>query len=150
MTFTAGSIKEVSLGRRIFQVPAGCDAKVDLGGFVSNNEVFLGGGGVQDKHGQWIIQPHGPSPSKAFHPWSIEGLELGIDHETGDLQWLHGLQQGEPFDVTIALADDTVYGGVGSLTDRIQYSTRSGTATVSLGGAETPEPGRTNPGLVPL
>ncbi len=135
MTYIAGSIAEASLGNRIFQVVASCDAKIDLGGYVARTETIYGSGGVWDRNGRCVIAPD-PNPAvvKTSTQWSIEDLEVAIDTANSDLQWLYTLRRLDSFGVTITLADDSVYGGTGIIVGAVQYSTRSGTAKLSLSG----------------
>jgi hypothetical protein len=137
MPFIAGSLLEASLNSTVFQVPADCDAKINLGGYVNKSENFLGTMGVPTAN-----------VSQELVPWSIQDLEVAIDVSNHDLEFLRKLaHSAELFPIIISLVDGSTYSGSGQIVGDIVFSTAKGTAKFSLAGPSFP--GYGDPGLTP-
>lgn len=118
MPQVGGSAKECSIRGRIFACMADVDVKIKLGG--SSNEV----------------QPNGNGTSrliKTAEAGAIEGLKVGINHDQGDPEFLQEVADSNEFvDVTVTLADDTVYQGSCQLTDMPGFSSKDAVAELTL------------------
>ena len=73
---------------------------------------------------------------KNVQPWSIEGLQVAINENRNDHQFLQELANGNVyFDVTVTYSGGATYGGKGQLVgDPPQHSAQSASATISLMG----------------
>lgn len=117
---TGGSIQEVTLKNRRFAVAADAESQIALGGF--NTE----------------IQPNGDGSVRAVKtrvPFKIDGVQLSIDTNAGDAEFLQELcDSNDLFPITITLVSGNTYQGVGTITGEVQFSTQNSTCTVSLQG----------------
>lgn len=115
-----GSIESVSIRGRLFPVASDADVNMKLGG--DENEVQANGDGTAR-----II--------KTATPWSLSGLNVEIDHDRADIEFLQEVSDGNDYvDVTITYASGATYQGVGILTGEVQASSQSATAPVALMG----------------
>jgi len=115
-----GSIIEVSLKGRIFAVAADAESNRKLGGW--ENEVQANGDGSAR-----II--------KTRVPLSIDGLTLEVDDARGDHEFLQGLaNEFDFFPISITYASNDTYSGRAIISGELQYSSKNGTAAVSLNG----------------
>ena len=120
MAAVGGSIESVSIGGRLFPVTADADAARSLGGFT--NDVQANGNGTAR-----II--------KTRVPWAISGLTVEVDDVRADQEFLQAAADNNEFEViVITLASGAVYQGLGTVTDKIEYSTTKTTADISLMG----------------
>lgn len=120
MAAVGGSIESVTLGGRIFAVPADAEAQRKLGGF--ENEVQANGDGTAR-----LI--------KTRYPLSIVGLTVEIDDDRGDQEFLQELSnRNDFFPVVISYASGSDYQGRAQIVGEVQASSQNATASVSLNG----------------
>lgn len=116
-----GSIKECSIRGRVFPVRGDADAKRVLGGY--QNEVRPNG--------------DGRSAVKVMKAtsWSISGLTLHVDDIRGDQEFLEEVAASHDYvPITLTLASDVTYQGLGTITDEYSFSTESSSVEVTLAG----------------
>jgi len=118
-----GSIESITVDSQPFAVAADADATLSLGGW--SNEV----------------QPNGNGTSRIIKtriPWSLTGLTVAIVDDNGDQETLQAVADGNVYvPCTIRMASGVVYQGTGTITDNIERSTQSATASLSLSGQGT-------------
>lgn len=120
MAAVGGPIETISLRGRTFSVAADAESQRKLGGF--ENEVQANGDGSAR-----II--------KTRVPLSITGLTLEVDDSRGDHEFLQEIANGSDFvPVGITYASGITYQGRAIVTDELQTSSQSATASVSLSG----------------
>jgi hypothetical protein len=123
MPATGGSIESMSIRGRLFPVASDAEANKKLGGF--ENEVAANGDGTAR-----LI--------KTRVPWSIEGLQIEVNDARADHEFLQEIADGFEFvAITMTLAGGVTYQGTGQLTDVVQASSQSATATVTVMGPGT-------------
>jgi hypothetical protein len=125
MAAVGGSIESVSLDGRTFAVPADAETQRNLGGF--SNEVLANGDGSAR------IQ-------KTRQPWSISGLQVSIDDDRGDHEFLQALANRKDFfPVAITYASGAVYQGSAIIAggEGLQVNTQNQTAELTLSGPRT-------------
>lgn len=115
-----GSIESVSIKNRLFPVAADADVTITLGGF--NNEVQSNGNGSTRQ-------------VKTRVPWMLDGVQVELDNNRGDLEFLQEVADGED-DVVIALTmvDGNVYQGQGTLEGEVTRSTQTATGPLAMKG----------------
>jgi|SRR5690554_705525 len=120
MAAVGGSIESVTIRGRLFPVAADAEAQRKLGGW--ENEVQSNGDGSAR-----II--------KTRVPMSITGLVLEVDDDRGDQEFLQDVANAQDFvPVGITYASGVTYQGRAIVTDELQGSSQSSTASVSLSG----------------
>ena len=120
MPAVGGSIQSLTIRGRIFPVASDAEANKKLGGF--ENEVQANGDGTARKIMTRV-------------PWSVDGLQVEINNDKGDHEFLQEIADGKDFvSMELELADGTVYAGTGTITDEIQASSQSTTASIKIGG----------------
>jgi len=120
MTAVGGSIESVTLNGRYFAVSADSDSNRKLGGF--ENEVQANGDGTAR-----LI--------KTRVPFNADGLQLSIDDDAGDHDFLQELaDMNDFFPITATYASGAIWQGSGQITGELQYSSQNATASVSLSG----------------
>lgn len=122
----AGPIESVSIGGRIFSVAQDADTSRKLGG--KENEIMMNGDGTAR-----TIQTR--------VAWSIAGLQLSIDDEQGDHEYLQQIADSarqEPINITYA--SGVTYGGAGTIVGEMTTSSANQTASLGLSG-----PGKLTP-----
>ena len=120
---TGGSIEGVTLFGAPFSCPADNDATIILGGAV--NEVQANGDGSAR-----LIKIRGP--------WKVTGLQLAVNNLTEDHAFLQSLADGNTFfPVTIRLASQKVYKGVGQIVGEVGQSTNGTVVSLELAGQGT-------------
>lgn len=120
MPAVGGSIESISIRGRLFPVASDAEANKKLGGF--ENEVAANG----DSTARLI---------KTKVPWSIDGLQVEINDTRGDAEFLQEIADALDFvDITMTLASKVTYAGTGTITDEVQSSSQSATATINLQG----------------
>lgn len=120
MPAVGGSIQSLSIKARVFPVASDAEANKKLGGF--ENEVQANGDGTARKIMTRV-------------PWSVDGLQVEINNDKGDHEFLQEIADSKDFvSMELELADGTVYAGTGTITDEIQASSQSTTATLKIGG----------------
>lgn len=120
-----GSIIEVSLDGRVFEVAADAESQRKLGGW--ENEVMASGSG-----GARII--------KTRVPLKLDGLALVTNDARGDAEYLQKLAGlFDFFPITVTFASLITYGAIAMITGEVQTSSQAATTPVTLegpGGAE--------------
>jgi len=115
-----GSISEVSIGGRIFAVAADSDSNRDIGGYMAE------------------VEPNGNGTARKIltrKPWVIDGLNLEVDDDRGDIEFLQAIADGPDFvPCIISYVSGISYTGQGSVTNEIQASSQSATVPVTLKG----------------
>lgn len=120
MPAVGGSIQSISIRGRIFPVASDAEANKKLGGF--ENEVQANGDGTAR-----LV--------KTRVPWAIDGLQIEINDDRADHEFLQEIADGLEFvSITMELASGTVYEGTGTITDEVQASSQNATATIKVGG----------------
>ena len=120
MAAIGGSIESVSLGGRLFAVPADLETNRKLGGF--ENEIQTNGNGTAR-----II--------KTRVPFSIDGLSVEIDDARADQEYLKTLADGKDFfTIAITYASGVSYSGKAQIVGEFQASSQNATCTISLMG----------------
>lgn len=120
MPAVGGSIQSLSIKGRVFPVASDAEANKKLGGF--ENEVQANGDATARKIMTRV-------------PWSVDGLQVEINNDKGDHEFLQEIADSKDFvSFELELADGTVYAGTGTITDEIQGSSQSTTATIKIGG----------------
>ena len=124
---TGGAIREISIAGRIFAVPADNDVTKRLGG--RQVEFQPNGDGIS---GRYIETPTG---------WTLDGVQVSIDENKGDGDFLKGIQGGtnptkrdDAYDVTITEASGHTRQGRGRITGELNFSTQNATATFTMMG----------------
>lgn len=126
MASIGGSIESVSLGGRLFAVPADIETQRKLGGF--ENEVQANGNGTAR-----LIKTRVAS--------SIDGLTVEIDDDNADQEFIQDLADSPDFFVfSITYVSGKVYQASMQIVGDVQGSSQNGTCTVSLMGTKlTPQ-----------
>lgn len=120
MAAIGGSIESVSLGGRLFAVPADLETNRKLGGF--ENEIQTNGNGTAR-----II--------KTRVPLSIDGLAVEVDDARADQEYLKDLADGKDFfTIAITYASGITYSGKAQIVGEFQSSSTSSTCSISLMG----------------
>ena len=117
---TGGSVESVTFDSRYFKVAGDADTTRDLGGF-SNEQ-----------------QPNGDGSArtiKSRKTWMVSGLQLEIDNNAGDLEFLQERTSADAYyPFVITYVDGNSYAGVGTVDGDLQASSQSATADVSFRG----------------
>ena len=120
MPAVGGSIQSISIRGRIFPVASDAEANKKLGGF--ENEVQSNGDGTAR-----LV--------KTRVPWSIDGLQIEINDDRGDHEFLKEIADSLDFvSITMELASGAVYEGTGTITDEVTASSQNATATITVMG----------------
>lgn len=123
MPAVGGSIQSVTIRGRVFPVASDAEANKKLGGF--ENEVQANGDGTARKIMTRV-------------PWSIDGLQVEISDARADHEFLQEIADELDYvPVEMELASGVVYAGTGTITDEVQASSQSATATINLMGPGT-------------
>lgn len=117
---SGGSVESISFAGREFAVAADSDANIRMGGFSNEN------------------RPNGNETTRKILTrvdWQVSGLNVVIDPENGDQEFLQERSDAKDFEVfSITLVNGVTYQGVGSPTGDIEMSTMAATASVTFGG----------------
>jgi len=120
MASIGGAIESVAIRGRLFAVAADADATLKLGG--RNNEIQMNG----DTTGR-VIQ--------TVVPWMTEGLEISIDNDRGDMEFLQEIaDDGIAVPIATTLAGGAVYQGKGLITGEFSQSSQKSTCSLTLSG----------------
>lgn len=120
MAAVGGSIESISINGRNFPVASDAEANRKLGGF--ENEVQANGDGTAR-----IV--------KTRVPWGIDGIQVEIDDDRGDQEFLQDIADGTAFvPCDMTLASGITYSGRGIITGEVQASSQNATASISLMG----------------
>ena len=118
---TGGSIVDVAVDGRLFEVAYDADVNRSTGGY--SNDMQANGNGTAR-----LI--------KTMNTWSLEGVVVSIDDNRGDHEYLQGIADGlEEVDVQIRYPSGAVWGGKGQITDMIQHASNATTASLSFKGS---------------
>lgn len=124
MAAIGGPVRSVSLDGRSFNATQDAEANRNLGGDM--NEVEPNGDGVTAR----II--------KSQTPWVLDGLNVEIDDDKGDQEFLQALANSNRFfTVAVTFASTATWQGSGQLVGEIVFSSKNTTAGISLKGAGT-------------
>lgn len=122
MASIGGSVESVSLDGRTFAVAADADVSRALGGKQTN--VLSNGDGSARQQ-------------KTRTPWTLSGLQLVIDDDRGDQEFLQAVNDGSAFvPVAVRLASGEVYQGLGTIAgdEPITASMQTQIAEITLSG----------------
>lgn len=122
MAATGGSIRNVTIGGRIFKAAGDSDSNRKLGG--SENEMQPNGDGATARKIVSIV------------PWSLSDIALEIDDTIGDLEYLQETADKNKSDFPIAIeyASGVVYSGAGTVVGEIVAASNAATASINLSG----------------
>jgi hypothetical protein len=119
MSAIAGSVKECSIRGRGFKPASDDDVKITLGGYSNDTS------------------PNGDTTVvmvKTSEAAGVEGLNVMIDHDKGDLEFLQEIADGKDFvDFSITLADDSTFQGKCIPKDLPALSTKAARCELKLG-----------------
>lgn len=119
-TIRGGDVRGFSLGGRSFQVIT--EAAFELTPSGKQNEFKATGAGQMVGTQKRVLG-------------AIDGIEVSIDNESGDLEYLSGVRDdGEPVAANLDLADGSAWAGSLGIEGDLKYKTDTGTATLSLRG----------------
>ena len=122
MAAVGGPLESITLNGRTFPVAQDSGVTLDLGG--DTNSIEMNGDGT----GRLI---------KERRPFLNESINVEIDHDRDDLQYLTDIQQDTEFiPVSETLVEGTVYSGAGTITDPIVLATDKATAEIKLSGTK--------------
>lgn len=120
MATVGGSIQECSIAGRVFAVAADADVTVKLGG--ASNDVQANGNGTARQ-------------IKTIEAWSISGLNVEIDNNRADHDFLQGIADGNEYvSITLTYADGNTRQGKGTITGGLEGSSQNATASLNLMG----------------
>lgn len=123
MPAIGGSIQSVSIRGRLFAVASDAEANKKLGGF--ENEVQANGNGTAR-----LV--------KTRVPWSIDGLQIEIDDNRADHEFLKEIADSLEFvAITMELVSGAIYQGEGQIVEEVTSSSQSATATIKMMGPGT-------------
>ena len=119
---TGGSVESISIAGREFSVSADADTQRKLGGFM--NEMIANGDGTA-------------RVSKTRIPWAITGLEIEIDDNKGDHEFIQDLIDAKSYkNITVTYASGAVYQGKGTVTGENQTSSKNASMSLELSGPQ--------------
>lgn len=120
MAATGGPIKEVYIYGRRFAVAQDADVSRSLGGFTKTLE-SNGDGTVRE--------------IMAREHWMVGGLTLNCDDGRDDQKYLQDIQDTPGMgDIAVVFASDETFAGVGTLVEKLEFSSQKSTVAVTLGG----------------
>lgn len=115
-----GSLESISIDGRIFAPASDSDSNRKLGGY--ENEFQSNGNGT----GRFIMTRIG---------WSISDLNVEIDNDRGDLEFLQETaNKKSPSVISATYADGNTYQGSGKIVGEFADSSQSATVPLSLMG----------------
>ncbi len=121
MAAIGGAIESAAIRGRLFAATADGDPTLMLGG--KTNEVAPNGDGATARLLQTIA------------PWKTEGLELSIDHDRADMEFLQEIADGTEYvPIALTLASGAVFQGKGQITGDIAFSAQKTTCSLTLSG----------------
>jgi hypothetical protein len=117
-----GPIESVSIRGRLFAVAADADAERDLGGFTNE------------------VSPNGDGTARLLKkrvPWKVGGLDLDVNDDRGDQEFLQGIADGLDFvAISVTMANGNTYQGSGIVADDFTYSSEKSICGVTLSGPQ--------------
>ena len=121
MTAIAGSIESISFAGRNFAVTADNEPTVKLGGY--ENEILANGN--QTSRQKKVAMSH-----------SVTGLEVEIDNDNGDFEFLQDRADSARFEAfSITYADGNTYQGSSQIQGELTYNPGNATASLDFGGS---------------
>jgi hypothetical protein len=120
MAAVGGPLESITINGRTFSVAQDSGATIDLGG--DTNTIEMNG----DRTARMV---------KEVRPFMNESINVAIDHDNDDLQFLTDIQNGFDFvPVSLTLVEGSVYSGEGTITDPVVLATDKATAEVKMSG----------------
>lgn len=120
MAAVGGPVESITISGRNFVCDSEDDVSITPKGFT--NEVKQNGDGTVR-----LV--------KSWHVGSIEGLNIAIDEEAGDFDFLKEIQDKFEFvSVQCTLVNGIVYNGKMQITDAVKLNTKESTVEVTLSG----------------
>lgn len=120
MAAVGGPVESITISGRNFVCDSEDDVSITPKGFT--NEVKQNGDGTVR-----LV--------KSWHVGSIEGLNIAIDEEAGDFDFLKEIQDKFEFvSVQCTLVNGIVYNGKMQITDAVKLDTKESTVEVTLSG----------------
>lgn len=117
----SGALESIVINGRRFTCKSDDSCEIELPGF-HNETVVHGDGSITYK--------------KIRHTGHISGINIFMDVERGDLEFLQEAQNGlEPFDVSATEVDGTVYSGSMQITEEIKKNSGENTVSITLEGS---------------
>ncbi len=120
MASIGGPVQECSIKGRLFSPAADGEVSIKSGGFEN------------------AVEPNGDATVrivKSRVPWMAKGLNLAIDHNRADMEFLQGIADGmEQVTIAITLVDGTVFQGKGTINGELDLNTAKATCPVELSG----------------
>jgi len=114
------SIDHPTAGIRSFALASDDDPTIDLGG-ITNEPAYTSEGG------QIRVQ--------SVKGWKIEGVDVIIDSESGDQEYLQEVNDSlSPSNITYEALDGTIYTGSGSIEGEIKGSLKTQKVSLTLSG----------------
>ena len=125
----SGDFREITFqsdtaGNRTFPIKSDEDITFDKGGY--RNEFQINGN--QTGHDK-----------KNAVPWMLEGVQLEISVEDGDLEYLENFAKGQGGVITWQHVDNWVYKGNGNFQGDMKYNANTGYMPVNIAGRGTAE-----------
>lgn len=116
-----GSPVQMQVSGRIFGVAADSDPTINLGGY--NNEVLPNGDQATVRKKMTVV------------PWSIENIDLEINHVRGDLEFLQSVANNSDLVVITLVLQTATFTGLGTITGEFKAATQATTAPCNFMGA---------------
>ena len=115
-----GPIQEINYAGRLFNVAADSDPTTKLGGLEAD------------------VQPNGNKTARlvmSASAWALSGVNVEIDHDREDLEFLQGRSDSKIFDeFSVTYCSGAVYAGRGHITGEVAASTLAATASINFMG----------------
>jgi len=121
MTVKGGSIQSISFGGREYKVTTD-----------SKPTVALGGASVEQKMNG--MGTHRELYTKI--PWMVNGIEVELDLENGDWEYLVNFQLNGGGEILLTYAGDISYIGQGNIKDTLEANPAEAAITVNCGGGQ--------------
>lgn len=117
----SGALESIVINGRRFTCKSDDSCEIELPGF----------------HNETIVHGDGSTTYKKIrHTGHISGINIFMDVERGDLEFLQEAQNGlEPFDVSATEVDGTVYSGSMQITAEIKKTSGENTVSITLEGS---------------
>ena len=120
MAAIGGPLESITINGRTFPVAQDSGPSTDLGG--DTNTIEMNG----DRTSRIV---------KELRPALLESINVQIDHDNNDLQFLDDIQQGTEFvPISVTFVEQTVYSGSGIITDPVVLNSDKATAEIKLSG----------------
>lgn len=120
MSAIGGPLESVTISGRTFSVAQDSGPSTDLGG--DTNTIEMNG----DRTGRIV---------KELRPALLESVNVQIDHDNDDMQFLDDVQRGTEYvPISVTYVEGTVYSGSGTITDPVVLNSDKATAEIKLSG----------------